>query len=505
MEKGKRVRTNPDIPEDPRCDLVNAGQFDLKDGIGSAAVRLVKTDRYIQILLLLTVVGGVLRFYNLGFNSIWLDEAATLQFAKQGLFQIWQTTAAGEFNPPLFNWIEHAMLLFGVGETQLRFIPALVGTLTIPCLYLLGREAVDRNTGLIAAALLTFSPFHLAYSQEARAYSLMLFFLIIAAWFAFRAVKQEKRNDFLLFGVFCAFSVYTHFYSYVMVGILFVWSLVVLLFRYRSQVPRIIPWFLGLGVFLVISLPIIILTGSLYLLRTSKPVTYGTQGVALIIDSVIQLSGIVEYSALIVIVLAIAGAVSLWKKEKPTLFFLVLSLFLTFVFSLVLSYKMPMLTRYLIFLLPVIFIAAGASWRYLCPVFRDGKAVYILLAVALVINIPTITGYYSGYQKEDWRGFAGSLSSLTAKGDLIVVLPGYISMPFDYYYSNTTDGTIEVPATTRAELEQIVTTYPDRRVFYVLTNDLMAADPEGGALSWLEARKGELGTYNGIYLIAGRT
>ena len=34
-------------------------------------------SRYFQILILLTIVGGFLRFYNLGFNSLWLDEGTT--------------------------------------------------------------------------------------------------------------------------------------------------------------------------------------------------------------------------------------------------------------------------------------------------------------------------------------------------------------------------------------------------------------------------------------------
>ena len=42
----------------------------------------VVNSRYIQILISLTIVGGFLRFYNLGFNSLWLDEAATYSFAK---------------------------------------------------------------------------------------------------------------------------------------------------------------------------------------------------------------------------------------------------------------------------------------------------------------------------------------------------------------------------------------------------------------------------------------
>jgi len=37
---------------------------------------------------------------------------------------------------------------------------------------------------------------------------------------------------------------------------------------------------------------------------------------------------------------------------------------------------------------------------------------------------------------------------MTVEGDLIVVLPPYMSQPLDYYYSNATDGTIELGANT---------------------------------------------------------
>ena len=74
-------------------------------------VASVKTSRYLQALIGLTLVGFLLRFYNLGWNSLWLDEASTLTFARQSLIGIWESTAGGEFNPPLFYWLEHGLLL----------------------------------------------------------------------------------------------------------------------------------------------------------------------------------------------------------------------------------------------------------------------------------------------------------------------------------------------------------------------------------------------------------
>ncbi len=130
---------------------------------------LIAASRYVQILIVLTVIGIFLRFYNLGFNSLWLDEASTYSISVRSFADIWQVTANGEFNPPLFYWVEHVMLMLGNNEVILRFIPALLGVLTIPLFYLIGKEFLDRNAGLIAAAACAVSPFQIYYSQGARA------------------------------------------------------------------------------------------------------------------------------------------------------------------------------------------------------------------------------------------------------------------------------------------------------------------------------------------------
>ena len=166
----------------------------------------IKTEllrsRYTQLLVSLTIIGLFLRFYNLGFNSLWLDEATTHHFAKLSFIEIWELTAGGEYNPPLFHWVEHFMLFFGNSEVILRFIPALLGILTIPLFYFIGREFLDSNTGILAAAILTFSPFHIFYSQDARAYSMMLFFISLALLFYLLATRLNDKKFWILFSIF---------------------------------------------------------------------------------------------------------------------------------------------------------------------------------------------------------------------------------------------------------------------------------------------------------------
>ncbi|HXW99071.1 MAG TPA: glycosyltransferase family 39 protein, partial [Methanomicrobiales archaeon] len=223
-KKGKREEGGEG--GEPTCELEAAVPVTLNAGWGPV-VDAVRRSRYLQALILLTVLGAFLRLFQLGTASLWLDEASTLGLARESVTQIWGSLTLGEFNPPLFYWIEHGMLVFGESEAVLRLVPAILGILTIPVFYLIGKEILDRNTGLIAAALLAFSPFQLYYSQEARAYAPMLFFFSIAFFFFLRLISSWDRRDAALFGIFSALAFWTHFYAFVPILALFLFLLAV--------------------------------------------------------------------------------------------------------------------------------------------------------------------------------------------------------------------------------------------------------------------------------------
>ena len=126
---------------------------------------------------------------------------------------------------------------------------------------------------------------------------------------------------------------------------------------------------------------------------------------------------------------------------------------------------------------------------------------YGFIVLLVVINAPMLVNYYSGYSKEDWRGFSSQLQQLTRQGDLIVVVPGYVSQPLDYYYSNTSDQTIEFSAYTAGDLKTINAQKNNNTLFFVVTGDISAANPEGDAIAWLEENTKSLGQNTGIYLL----
>jgi mannosyltransferase len=461
---------------------------------------ILTRSRYMQLLLSVTLIGFILRMYHLGYNSLWLDEASTLTFAVKSLPGIWQATTSGEFNPPLFYWAEHLMLTFGNSEAVLRFIPALLGVLTIPLVYLAGREFLDRNVGIIAATAFAFSPFLIYYSQEARAYSMMLFFVTFSLIYYFKALNSNDTKDWALFGILSALAFWSHFYALVIVGALVLYALYELIPKIRNDMSAARPVVTGGIIFGLIALPLILITIQLFAVRTASAPTFGIQGPDLILATFAQISGS-EMVMYLFLILFIAGIVQAFLMDRNKGMFLVTVVVLTFVISNFLSYRIPMQPRYLIFLVIVYFIAIALVYRLLFTQLKTCGIVYGFLALMVVINAPLLAGYYSGYTKEDWRGLAGQVQQLTKPGDRIVLVPGYLYQPFDYYYSNTSSGTMELYANDEKSLEDIYAGGRNTKTYYIVTGDITSADPSGGAVAWLSNNTKYLGNRNGISLL----
>jgi hypothetical protein len=132
----------------------------------------------LHAVILLMVVGALLRFWQLGSASLWLDEAASVKFAGLPWSVLW---LSGYDNaPPLYYSVLKLALWFGDSEAMIRVPSVLFGVLTIPVVYWAGRVLAGPRAGLVAALYLTLSVAHVEYSQEARGYSLLVFALCIA-------------------------------------------------------------------------------------------------------------------------------------------------------------------------------------------------------------------------------------------------------------------------------------------------------------------------------------
>jgi mannosyltransferase len=183
--------------------------------VGEPKLRLTSTWRPspTQVVLGLTVLGAALRFGTLNVQSIWLDESATLILVHRGLSGMLSHLSSSESTPPLYyilvwGWSK----VFGAGPIGFRSFSALVGTLTIPAMYAAGRE-VSPRVGMWAAALAVVNPAMYYYSQEARAYALLILFSAVAFALWQRALRMPDRRRLALWAGASMLALLTHYFA----------------------------------------------------------------------------------------------------------------------------------------------------------------------------------------------------------------------------------------------------------------------------------------------------
>ncbi len=173
----------------------------------------------------LTALAAAIRFSTLGLQSYRHDEAVTagrVLFASlpRTMHEVW----VGESTPPLYYllaWLwSH---LFGVHEAGLRSLSALFGTATVPLAYLVGRELIGRRTGLAAAAIVAVEPMLVWYSQDARAYALLVALSTAALLFFVRARRTGAARDLAWWAVFSALALAAHYFAFFPLAIEAAW------------------------------------------------------------------------------------------------------------------------------------------------------------------------------------------------------------------------------------------------------------------------------------------
>jgi uncharacterized membrane protein len=96
----------------------------------------------------------------------------------------------------------------------LRSFSAVIGTATVPLVYLAGRELVSRRASLCAAALVTLCPFMVWYSQEAREYGLLAALSAASLIFFARVWRSPSaRRDLIWWTVFSGLALLTQYFA----------------------------------------------------------------------------------------------------------------------------------------------------------------------------------------------------------------------------------------------------------------------------------------------------
>ena len=204
------------------------------DDPGPALAKQNAWQRRVFIALLLVAAG--LRLYKLG-NGIWYDEMLTwVQYMPLGLGRI-VSTFSDPNNHLLYSVLARISLsVFGESVWAFRLPAALFGIGSIAAIYYFARRVTSANIALFSAALLVFSYHHIWFSQNARGYSMMLFFTVISSSYLLDALRTNTPRRWLYYALAAALGAATHLtMAFVLVAQFAIWLFLMLRRAFAGQ------------------------------------------------------------------------------------------------------------------------------------------------------------------------------------------------------------------------------------------------------------------------------
>lgn len=155
-----------------------------------------------------------LRFAGLGEQSFWRDEAATVEVVTPSLTGMLAQVAGTESTPPLYYLLAWGWgQVLGTDEWGLRSLSALVGVATVPVTFAAARHFATNWAALVAAALVTCSPMLVWFSQEARAYGLLVLGVAVSLVAFARAWEVPTARRLTVWALVCGLMLLVHYYA----------------------------------------------------------------------------------------------------------------------------------------------------------------------------------------------------------------------------------------------------------------------------------------------------
>ena len=443
---------------------------------------------WLPLILLLVIVGlGTgLRLFQIGNKGLWLDEAFSVWLGWHSLSEILSWVVRIDQHPPLYYFLLHFWMALGDSALIVRSFSALMGVLTIPIMYLLGRRLMGRNGGLLAAMILAISPFHVRFAQETRMYTL----LTLNATLALLALtylltdpqtrqlrlgrqlldlyRTRRRTDpvsnnspkvpffqtiktdlaWLGYIFFSAATILTHntaIFFPIAVN-LFVFGLIIIRGRRPWREGQLSPpslknWISAqLGLLLLWSpwlVPFIIQSVGVYREFWLSPPDYKT--VIWTITNLMsvflpgQIQGQFEWTDVVWFgfgTIVLLGLVKL--RRQPAHQLLLLTLFLTpFVGEWLVSLRRPIFyDRTLIWTSIPLYLLLAAGLTQL----RYRPLILLTVMALLTVNTLSLREYFFEFNKEQWDDAATYVAQNVEDTDLLLFNATWVQIPFDFYF-----------------------------------------------------------------------
>jgi hypothetical protein len=372
----------------------------------------------------LIVLGLALRFWRLGDWNFQATEIFTLRDSLRPRLS----------NPRPLGYLLNYYLVrpfLPLDEFGLRLLPATFGLLAIPAFYLVSRRLIGMRAALLGTLLLTVSPVLVLYSQLARYWSLVFLLSTVYPYALYLGVRERNPRALALGLVAGVLAALAHPVAVLLIGGLGVWSVATYLRPgYLAQLwsQRGARWGAAIAVFvaaLVVVRFVPVLQnwislhdkhpGGQFLLRPpSKPG----------LKQILYVMAFVDGLTLPLALIGVVGISLLWRERDRSLALLLTCLAGFPLLTLILiSFRAPVSTYYLVPAVPVFFMGAGVFVDRLFEVDWKAAPRWLLPAIVTVLvvapGVPTLISDYRDGRRFDFRGMARWLEARMAPGDVV--------------------------------------------------------------------------------------
>lgn len=418
------------------------------------------------VLLALLILGGVLRFHQLGAKGLWGDEIWTAQWAQPSLLQVLARQTKPPDILPLMYALVHLATRFGASEFWVRLPAALSGVAGLVLFYWLANSTLGRRTALVGVALLALSPIHIWYSQDARYYTLItaLGIASVSFFYAFIMAERVRPAVWLGFVLATTAALYTHIFAgwIILAEIVFaIWFLLRqaltggeegqhLRRKARSKAFWLVIALLSVA---ILALPIVVGLAEA-LQRGTSPGGEGMARLRLLpalpyFFTLAFFGEMAQYfsggrtATLLLLPFFLVGLAATWRRKRDVAVLTICLLVVPFLTTLFLEFLHAIDFRYFLYLLPFFlllvaegFVVAAASlqravdaWRQRRSSAMAGQArrwpvmaltLSVLLLLTLVAYVRPLRMAYAQAKVNDWRSIAGYLASNVQPEDMVL-------------------------------------------------------------------------------------
>ena len=421
----------------------------------SSLYKFIIKHKVLSILGAILLLGFFLRLYHINYFDLWRDEAFSVNAANNSLLNIIEITL-NDTHPPLHLLILHYwMKIFGNSEFSVRFPSLIFGIFTILATYKLSSLISKRKmVALISTLFVALNPLLIIYSQEARPYSMLTFFSIMAIFFLFRILKNPKWVDYVGFILFSVLGLYTHnIYIFVLMTLILFFGFRLLYKRMLKPLETkdknsLIHFLVSIGIIFFLYLPGLFIFIHQYINIESNELWLQYPNIKIIIENINWVftshsyySHFSDFDYLFVFLIKNLGISFLVfgmlieikgsKNRLPTF-----SLFLLGILStiIIISFWMPFFfVRYLIFLTPIILIiSALGAYSTIKLLGKIGTLFLILIFSLSSIGFFVLNIANNPDQKAHYRD-AISVMKYNPETDIILHPHALTFHSFNYY------------------------------------------------------------------------